>query len=300
MLKGILAGLAAGALWGLVFVAPRMTPGLSSVDLTAGRFVSFGVMAALVMAFTRATHRLPTTAQALAALGMSVLGFSGYYLLLVLAIHRAGTEVPTLIIGTIPIWVMLLGKPLGLKWVTLLPGLVLTAAGLVLMMNVSLGAPQAVQAPSGSHYWQGVALAIAAAVCWTAFAVLNAAWLKRHSDVNATEWANWLGIATGVSAVLLWLVAGSSSKELLALDDIVLIAIICVATGIGSAWIATIFWNIASQRLSASLCGQLIVSETLFALLYSFAWDGHWPATTQIMACILFIFGILMSIKAHR
>ena len=36
-------------------------------------------------------------------------------------------------------------------------------------------------------------------------------------------------------------------------------------------------WWQASQRLSASLCGQLIVSETLFALVYSFVWDAAWP-----------------------
>ena len=36
MLTGILAGLAAGALWGLVFVAPRMVDGFGSVDLAAG------------------------------------------------------------------------------------------------------------------------------------------------------------------------------------------------------------------------------------------------------------------------
>ena len=41
---GILAGLLAGALWGLVFVAPRMTPGLSSLDLAAGRFLSYGLV----------------------------------------------------------------------------------------------------------------------------------------------------------------------------------------------------------------------------------------------------------------
>jgi drug/metabolite transporter (DMT)-like permease len=300
MLKGILAGLAAGALWGLVFVAPRMTPGLSSVDLAAGRFVSYGVVSALVMAFTRATHQLPTAEQALAALGMSVLGFTGYYLLLLLAIHHAGTEVPTLIIGTIPIWTMLLGKPLGLKWTTLLPGLLLTAAGLLLMMNVTLGGHPAATSVSGTHYGLGVALAMAATVCWTAFAILNAAWLKRHAQVSASEWANWLGIATGVGAVLLWLIAGSDAKELLALDNIVFVAIICVATGIGSAWVATILWNIASRRLSASLCGQLIVSETMFALLYSLLWDASWPGGLQLLAGLLFMLGIVASIRAHR
>jgi drug/metabolite transporter (DMT)-like permease len=179
MLTGILAGLASGALWGLVFVVPRMTPGLSSVDLTAGRFFSYGAMAALVMAVTWRSHTLPTLRQAMTALGMSVLGATAYYLLLSLAIHRAGTEVPTLIIGTIPLWVMLFGKPAGLRWSTLLPGVALTAAGLLLMVVATRSELLAVQA-SGGTFWWGVALASGAMVSWTVFAILNAAWLKRH------------------------------------------------------------------------------------------------------------------------
>ncbi len=296
MLTGIAAGLAAGALWGLVFVAPRMVGGYSSVDLSAGRFVAYGAVAAAVMLLGLGSRRLPSFRQALAALGMSVLGFTGYYLLLVLAIRDAGTEVPTLIIGTIPIWVMLLGKPQGLRWGALLPGLALTLAGLALMMN----SPHAGYAATGAHYWRGIALAMASLVCWTAFAVFNSAWLKRHSEVNATDWANWLGLATGLGAVLLWLALGSEPKVLVAQEGWPLFAMLCIATGFGSAWLATIFWNVASQRLSASLCGQLIVSETLFALLYSFAWDGHWPTLAQSAACVLFTLGILASIKAHQ
>ena len=47
MTWGIVAGLLAGALWGLVFVAPRLTPGLSSLDLAAGRFIAYGAMSAV-------------------------------------------------------------------------------------------------------------------------------------------------------------------------------------------------------------------------------------------------------------
>ena len=299
MLTGILAGLGAGALWGLVFVVPRMTPGLSSVDLTAGRFFSYGAMAALVMAVTWRSHTLPTLRQAITALGMSVLGATAYYLLLSMSIHRAGTEVPTLIIGTIPLWVMLFGKPAGLRWSTLLPGVALTAAGLLLMVIATRSELGAVQA-SGGTFWWGVALASASMVSWTVFAILNAAWLKRHPEIRASEWANWVGIATGVGALLLWLVAGSAPNEVLALDDGVLIAIVCIATGVGSGWAASILWNMASQRLSASLCGQLIVSETLFALFYSFVWDGAWPGGLQLLAAVLFTLGILASIRAHR
>ncbi len=294
MLTGILAGLAAGALWGLVFIAPRMVPGLSSVDLTVGRFVSYGALSFALMFLMRRSV-WPTLRQAFSALGLSVLGFTGYYLLLVFAIRDAGTAVPSLIIGTIPIWMMLLGKPVGLRWAALLPGLVLTLVGLALMARAET------QVLAQQHdFWRGVAFAAAAMVCWTAFGLLNATWLKKHPHITATTWANWLGVATGLGALALWLVAGSDVNVLLAQQNRAQAALICIATGVGSAWLATILWNIASQRLSASLCGQLIVSETLFALFYSFVWDGQWPSLLQAIACLLFVAGIFASIRAHR
>jgi len=300
MLTGILAGLAAGALWGLVFVAPRMLEmgagGYSSIDLTAGRFAVYGVLAAAVMLAGLRSRRLPTLRQAWAALVMSILGFSGYYLLLVLAIRDAGTEVPSLVIGTIPIWVMLLGKPQGLRWAALLPGLALTLAGLALMMGSTHEANQGM----ATHFWRGMLFVTASLVCWTAFAILNSAWLKRHPEVKATDWANWLGVATGLGALLMWGVAGSDFGVLAGRGDRWMFVLLCVVAGVGSTWLATILWNMASQRLSASLCGQLIVSETIFALLYSFAWDGRWPTLVQLTACVLFTLGILASIRAHR
>ena len=301
MLTGVLAGLAAGALWGLVFVAPRMINmgegGYSSVDLMAGRFAAYGVVAALIMLLGWRSRRLPTLRQAGAALVMSVLGFSGYYLLLVLAIGDAGTEMPSLVIGTIPIWVMLLGKPQGLRWASVLPGLVLTVAGLALMMGTTHGAEQQ---GSAVHFWRGMAFVSASLVCWTVFAIFNAAWLKRHPEVNATDWANWLGVATGLGSLLMWVVAGSDFQAMAVREDRATFVLLCVLAGVGSTWLATILWNVASQRLSVSLCGQLIVSETIFALLYSFAWDGRWPTLAQAAACVLFTLGILAAVRAHR
>ncbi len=297
MLTGILAGLTAGALWGLVFVAPLMAPGFSAVDFTAGRFLSYGALAFVLMILFRKAP-WPTARQALAAGGLSLLGFTGYYLLLVFAIRDAGTEVPSLVIGTIPVWMMLLGRPAGLRMATLLPGLLLTLLGLALMMRASSGLVVEGQAPL--DFWRGVAFAVASMLCWTAFGILNAAWLKKHPEVNATTWANWLGIATGLGALLLWLVAGSDLQLLRSQEGLMHAVLLAVATGIGSAWLATILWNIASQRLSASLCGQLIVSETIFALVYAFIWKGQLPGLLQGMACVFFVAGILASIRAHR
>lgn len=298
MLTGILAGLAAGALWGLVFVAPLMVPGVPAVDFTAGRFLSYGALSFLLMLLFRKAP-WPTLQQSVAAAGLSLLGFTGYYLLLVFAIRDAGTGVPSLIIGTIPIWMMLLGRPADLRMAALLPGLVLTLLGLFLMVGAAVNAavPLAGETP---QFWRGVALAVVSMVCWTAFGILNAAWLKKHADVNATTWANWLGIATGLGALILWLVAGSDIQVLQSREGLLQAALLAVATGIGSAWLATILWNIASQRLSASLCGQLIVSETIFALVYAFVWNGESPGLLEGTACVFFVGGILASIRADR
>ena len=299
MVRGILAGLAAGALWGLVFVMPRMLSGFSAIDMASGRFVVYGAFSALVMAVVRGRPR-PTLRQAGAALGLSVLGFTGYYTVLVFAIRDAGTEVPALLIGTIPLWVMFLGKPGHLRWAALAPGLLLTAAGLGLMMAAPHGAGGGADAAAGPAFWRGVALAVVSLASWTAFALLNVAWLRRHPEVQATDWANWLGVATGLGALGLWAVAGSPVAEIAARPGLGLYLALCASTGFGSAWLATVLWNLASRRLSSSLCGQLIVSETLFALLYAFLLEGRWPSPAQGVACILFTLGILASVRAQR
>lgn len=297
MWTGILAGLGAGALWGISFLAPKALPGFAALDVTASRFVVYGLVAAVMMAWRLNMRHLPSGRHALAALGLSVLGFTGYYLLLVLAIRDMGVAMPALIIGTIPIWVMLLGKPHGLRWGALLPGLALTAGGLWLMATAPTPGATGASPP---HYWRGLLWALVALVSWTAFALLNAAWLKRHPQVRAGDWANWLGLATGLGGLLIWLVAGTPAARLAATPDIAFFLLMALAIGFGSSWLATVLWNVASQRLPASLCGQLIVSETLFALLYAFAWDGTWPSGAQWLAVLLFTLGILASIRAHR
>lgn len=299
MVTGIFAGLGAGAFWGTTFIAPLIAPGFSSIDLTVGRYLSCGLLSVVLLlwAALRGDTQRPTLAQAGAALWLSLLGYTGYYLLLVLAIQAAGAALPVLIIGTIPLWIMLLGKPKGLRWRALVPGLLLTVAGMALMMQVTAhGQGEG----GGNHLWLGIFYAVLAMLSWTAFGLLNARWLTRHPEVNSTVWANWLGVAAGAGALAIWAVAGTDLATLVSRPDFGTFVVVCVVTGIGAAWVASVLWNMASRRLSASLAGQLIVSETVFGLVYSFAWDGAWPAALQWAACALFVLGIIASIKAHR
>ena len=297
---GVLAGLGAGAFWGMAFVAPLMAPGFGSVDITVGRYLACAAFSLLLIgwSFARGVGQLPSWRQAGAALGLSVLGYTGYYLLLALAIQTAGATLPVLVIGTIPLWMMLLGKPQHLRWAALWPGLALTAAGVALMMHASARGLGAL--PVGPAVWLGVAYAALATASWVLFGLLNARWLARHPEVPSTQWANWMGVAAGIGSLLIWALAGTDVSTLVARPAFGTFVAVCVVTGIGAAWIASVLWNVASRRLSASLAGQLIVSETVFGLLYGFLWLAHWPAALQWLACALFVAGLLASIKAHR
>ena len=242
---------------------------------------------------------LPTLRQAAVALGLSVLGYTGYYLLLALAIGDAGSVLPTLIIGTIPLWMMVLGKPDHLHWRGLWPGFVLTALGLGVMVWAEQ-AQSTAQVIGHPHFWRGLGFAVLAMLSWTAFGLLNAAVLKRDPTVRSSDWANWMGIAAGVGGLAMWFAQGSEWSQLVQRDDFGTFLWVCAFTGIGAAWVASVLWNVASRHLSPSLAGQLIVSETVFGVVYSFVWDGQWPALAQWLACGLFVAGILASVRAHR
>ena len=303
MLAGIAAGVGAGAFWGMAFVAPKLLPEFSGVDVTVGRFVACGLFSLLLLLLHTVSSGVaawPTLAQAGSAVWLAALGYWGYYLLLVWGIADAGPALPVLIIGTIPLWMMLLGKPAGLRWRALLPGLALTAGGMALMVDATAAADVSAAVQQAPHLWRGMAWAALAAATWTVFGLLNARWVQRHPGVNSALWANWLGVAAGLGALVLGVGWGSPWTELVAHPLWWHYVAVCAVTGIGSAWVAAVLWNMASRRLSPSLAGQLIVSETLFGLAYAFVWSGEWPAALQWLASALFLAGIVASSRAHR
>ncbi|WP_395139611.1 DMT family transporter [Schlegelella aquatica] len=294
---GIAAGLAAGALWGLVFVLPRLVPAYTGMEVTVGRYLAYGAIAVAAMAWSWRTTRAHLRPRVwLAALALGWLGNSLYYLLVVAAVRGAGTALTGLIIGTIPLWLLVIGRPPGLTLVRLAPGAACTLAGLVLMHWGTT------RAGVGEGFATGLACALAALACWTAYAWLNARWLQRHPELPNAVWTNLLGVATvlGLLPVLAWMPGHPPDTELLRAAQWPLFLAISLAMGLGASWLATWLWNLASQRLPTSLAGQLIVSETLFALAYGFAYEQRWPTGLELAAAALFTLGIVAAIRGHR
>ncbi|HWT35432.1 MAG TPA: EamA/RhaT family transporter, partial [Paraburkholderia sp.] len=54
-----------------------------------------------------------------------------------------------------------------------------------------------------------------------------------------------------------------------------------------------------SKRLPLTLSGQLIVFETLFALLYAFIYDHRLPRPLELAAIVLLVAGVSWSVRQH-
>ena len=102
-MKGVGFALAAGILWGLVFVVPLLLPDYPATLLSVARYLAFGLIALpLAVLDWRELARL-TRADWHEALRLALVGNLLYYSFLAAAIQRAGGALPTAIIGTLPV-----------------------------------------------------------------------------------------------------------------------------------------------------------------------------------------------------
>lgn len=305
---GVLCALLAGAMWGMVFIAPRALPAFSPWELTLGRYLAYGLIAAIAAGpiLPRIARKI-TRADCLALVRQSCSGNLVYYVLLAFAVQLAGVAPTSLIIGILPITVTVLGRrdhgavPLSrLIW-----PLLLVAAGIV-CINVDLFGHQATAAAATVRpIWQRIAgiVCAAGALCsWTWYAVDNARYLQRNPHFSSNEWSALYGISSGIlSAALItvalltvgtaWMSAGGRIWGTFWAVN--------AAVALGASLIGNNLWNIASRRLPLTLSGQMIVFETLFALAYGFVYDGRWPRPLEIAAIALLILGVGWSVRLH-
>ena len=301
---GILAGLAAGALWGLTFVAPLMVAPYQPLDLVVLRTLVFGAMSLAILAlrgFRDVAALRPGMMLTLALLGAA--GFNLYFGLIALAVPLAGTAIVALIIGALPV-AMAIGGNRGANRLSpkrLVPPLVAIAAGLAIVNGAALGTAH----PAGrAGIIAGVLLAAGGFLSWYWYGMRNAAVLRHgEAKADAIGWTALTGASTLVSLPLLAAAAwfsGLSSVPAIGLDPARLGPLVAwsLAVGLASSFLATWLWSIASTRLPVSLAAQLIVSETLFGLSYGFAYAGRPPTLAEAVAIVLLVGGVIGAIRA--
>ena len=70
-----------------------------------------------------------------------------------------------------------------------------------------------------------------------------------------------------------------------------------MAVGLFASWLGTLCWNEASQRLPTTLVGQLIVFETLAALVYAQVHRGAWPPPMGVAGVVLLVGGVCWALR---
>ena len=310
---GTLFALAAGLMWGLVFVAPLLLPQYPAALLSSARYLAFGLIALPLALLDRAALRQLGRADWVAALKLSTVGNLLYYLCLAAAIQRAGGPLPTMIIGTLPVVIAIVSNLRGsatvrardgrLPWRRLAPSLALIAAGIALVNRAEwqqLGA-----AAEPARFAAGALLALAAVACWTWYPIRNADWLRSHPGRSARAWATAQGVATlplsalGFALFWVWNAASGAAFAMPLGPDPLRFVGLMLAIGLLASWLGTLCWNEASQRLPPALAGQLIVFETLAALAYAFVLRGQGPGPATLAGIGLLVAGVLWALRVR-
>ena len=313
LFTGTAYALAAGLMWGLVFVAPLLLPQYPAGLLSVARYLAFGLIALPLAWLDRGRIALLTRADWLEALKLSAVGNLLYYLCLAAAIQRAGGPLPTMIIGTLPVVIALVSNRRNavrdgrLAWHRLGPALGLIGAGILCVNQAELQQLRAAANTDHARYGQGALLALGAVVCWTWYPIRNADWLRAHAGRSPSTWATAQGLATLPLAALgflaFWLLGvlrpASAFAWPLGPTPGLFLALM-FAIGLFASWLGTLCWNAASQRLPTSLAGQLIVFETLSALAYAWLLRGQAPPALTLLGAALLVAGVSWALRPAR
>lgn len=306
MLLGLLAGILAGACWGFAFVAPVAVAPLSPFDLTVVRYLVFGAIAlvSLSVAGWSAFRRLRRhDIVLLLALGFA--GNVGFYLALSLAISFAGTTAVTLLVGCLPVVIAFVTShgedgP-QLRHLAFPLGLILL--GLVIVNRIQI--LQLASRPDLEAFGLGVGFALLAVAMWTWYSICNTTALAARPQMTTLEWTALTGVAA-LSWLLILIPVGviaglsSTTRAVLSWSDIDGLVVWGLVVGGVSSWGGTWAWSVATRRLPVALAGQLIVSETIFGLLYNGIYKNRVPTLAECSGICLLFAGVLASIGIFR
>lgn len=305
ILIGVGNGVAAGAFWGLVFLAPQVLGNFSALQLSAARYLAYGLVAVLLL-LPRWRALMPRLGRDewIALVYLSFLGNILYYLFLASAVQWAGGASTSLIIGLLPVVVSVIGArdEGALKLSALLPPMALCLFGVGLVGVEALSAETA--RGDVATRAAGLLCGFGALASWSTYSVRNSRWLARRPDISSHDWSLLTGIVTGALALLLALVLitpaflhgmeGHDGADWLRFWGVAA-AVAIFASVVGNA-----FWNRASRLLPLTLSGQMIIFETLFALLYGFLWEQRLPTRLELLAIVCLVGGVLWCASLHR
>lgn len=203
MWTGVLCGLLAGAMWGMVFIVPELLPAFSPLELALGRYCAYGAIAlGLMLPRLRSLAARLNGSDYAALVRHALAGNIVYYVLLAFGVTLAGVAPTSLIIGVLPLAVTLMGRrdhgAVSLRALAL--PLALVVAGIA-CINVDVYMEARAVGANAMRTAAGVLCAAGALLCWSWYTVDNARYLKRSPHFTSAEWSALYGIASGAIAL---------------------------------------------------------------------------------------------------
>lgn len=293
----------AGALWGAVIVVPSLIADVHPVMISCVRFLLYGLVAILIALprlkplFSRLNRR-----DLWLLLELALTGNILYFVLLTAAVQQAGVPVASLINGLIPVAIMLMSR----EFLNGKPGPMLMALALVCAGVAWINLPallDIIQGQGSADKSVGALCAGLGVVCWSWFALRNARQLKT-GRFSPRDWSTLQGVATGLLAMVCTLGIVLWQPDMLPTDlpaeRLAVFGLGALFMAVGGSWVANALWNSASQRLPVSVGGQMIVFETLCALLYSYLLAWTLPNVHEVVGIMLVLGGVFWTLNLER
>ncbi len=291
-------------IWGLAFFIPYAMPDVNPVAIAFGRYISYGLVALVVITFRARIFKQLTGQDWLIASWFALCGNVGYYVLLSLAIHYSGITLSALIIGVLPVTIMTVGNLIEKKidFKSLVIPYVAILSGLSIIHGYKMETADSVREGEVAI---GFVLAMIALFSWTWYGVHNSLYLKKRVSVSSQSWAVAIGLSASIQAVLGFVIYFVFFDKPFTVSDSVRIGDVmipfllgCLVLGVVVSWLATLLWNISSRNLSTVIIGQVIVFETVSSIVYEHIWDHDYPAVIELVSIALIIFGVVAGTRA--
>jgi drug/metabolite transporter (DMT)-like permease len=143
----------------------------------------------------------------------------------------------------------------------------------------------------------GIIALMACLALWTWFAISNSRFLQRNPQINRKDFASVMGVVSLLSILPIFLMQ-VNLRDLMIRSDFSIYLVSSMALGFGASWLANWLWNVCSFHCRPEVAGPLIVSETVFGLLYSFGFERRLPHGYEVLSISLFLLGVFLVITA--
>jgi drug/metabolite transporter (DMT)-like permease len=290
--KGIGAGIGAGVFWGTPFLVPMVLTSFTSFEITFGRFLFFGIISLFYLPRIIQLMRQLNAKELLQIFILSATGYWLYTLLLFAGVKLSNGVISALIIGCMPITITMFSKPI--YNLCLICGLVLISIGIFCLLAI----PLLDNGLGGSISLRGVLLLFIALAMWTWFGLYNSRFMHCHQYIKSLDYSSMMGFVSLVCMLPIFgIVNGFSS--LLHHPQLLSYIFWCVILGVGASWLANVFWAYSAKNCPGSIIGALIVSETIFGLIYSFIYAWRLPYMHELIAIICLMLGVTLVLKSQ-